>query len=609
MSLAAEGVFAAPLSPSDVLILVNANSPCSRSVADLYRRKYPGIAPEQVLYLGGVAAYPAGLPDCASSSATAATEIISRAEYETLIAQPVRDYLINAGRVNTTYCIITTAGMPYRIRDTVYANVVLPAASNPNETVTYLTYVDAASVESELAVLWQIDPALPVSSTSCPTCPGLPTRNRVVNPYNGYRSGIKDWAAVREGQGILARRETFKWVLPRYVSKGPLIEGQTATGGSATGRRMSPADIYLVARLDGPRAVGEYPIFAVHDMVNRAAMVSDPTSLTFAGYNPASTDLIVDDSQNCCPAFQCTPSYNLRTSAIPGGGEYAIDFAQYPIPPGGEDGLGTGGTPSACHHDRTMQWLTGAIPGETMLIQAMNIGLGSGGNCFWDGTNTIMSRTVTDSILGPGRGIIGLLTYGCNGSDGRPQTYLRTSGPGGGALFNCAPGAVFSSIESYNAVTMFTSYSTGQGKIADFIQIGGTAAVGYAFEPVVSALVQGDYLMRNLTRDDNQDGVADLSFVEAAYTSIPFLSWATVVVGDPLMRIQIGPGGLVSTVRNPGDADGDGYVGYGDLFAVMEAFNTMLGDPLYSPAADIDRDTYVGYGDLFEVMQYFGMMY
>ena len=36
-------------------------------------------------------------------------------------------------------------------------------------------------------------------------------------------------------------------------------------------------------------------------------------------------------------------------------------------------------------------------------------------------------------------------------------------------------------------------------------------------------------------------GSADLSFVEPAYTAIPYLSWAEVVLGDPLMRLRLAP--------------------------------------------------------------------
>ena len=78
-------VLAAPargqLGEQHVLLLVNGDSPVSVHVAKMYRQYHPGIANEQVLVLSG-------LSDCASPSATAADEIITRQEFESLIAQP-----------------------------------------------------------------------------------------------------------------------------------------------------------------------------------------------------------------------------------------------------------------------------------------------------------------------------------------------------------------------------------------------------------------------------------------------------------------------------------------------------------------------------------------
>ena len=59
------------------------------------------------------------------------------------------------------------------------------------------------------------------------------------------------------------------------VGLSPRIEGEfDSQGFSAVDRRMCPADIYLVARLDGPRPQGKYPIFAVRDMLEQPKHVS-----------------------------------------------------------------------------------------------------------------------------------------------------------------------------------------------------------------------------------------------------------------------------------------------------------------------------------------------
>jgi hypothetical protein len=89
---------------------------------------------------------------------------------------------------------------------------------------------------------------------------------------------------------------------------------------------------------------------------------------------------------------------------------------------------------------------------------------------------------------------------------------------------------------------MFSDEVTTHAKIVDFISIGGTGAIGHAFEPISDATIDNLFFLYNLLADENGDGFADLTFVEAAFTGIPYLSWAEVVIGDPLMRIAYGPG-------------------------------------------------------------------
>ena len=74
--------------------------------------------------------------------------------------------------------------------------------------------------------------------------------------------------------------------------------------------------------------------------------------------------------------------------------------------------------------------------------------------------------------------------YGRNGDEIGDEEYL-TCGYAGGPLFDCVNGAVFTSLESYNAATLFSQEPTApmaQGKIVDFISIGGTGAIGQEFQ-------------------------------------------------------------------------------------------------------------------------------
>jgi hypothetical protein len=572
-----------PLDWWNVVILVNANSPAGLEVVKLYREYHPRILDEQIVYLGG-------LGDSASLSATPSDEIITRADFETHIAEPTRAHLIDHGMVDQTYVIITTAGMPYRIEDTdpSLADVVKTAGSNGGLTVANRHVVNAASVESELAVLFQIDPAAPEGSR-------MPLEGRMVNPYQGYRTPIKRWANDRS---ILARRTDFRFTYMWRESLSPKIEGEFDNFGySAANRRMSPSDLYLVARLDGPRVAGKYPIFAVREMLERAARASDPLHPRFAGYSKSKSCVAIDHSPRppAPDVFASSDIYNLPVHLD------MLTYAGHPVPPGAEE---ITARKQGNHYFRLFEFLTTfpATPGATgqrFFKQAL------GGMAVWDDTGLVLSSGVTT----PGNGIVGLLTYGRNGGDGRPADYLLTAGPSGGPIFPCVPGAVFTSIESFNAVTMFSDAPGFQAKIVQFIDIGGTAAVGHAFEPDVEAAIHGEYLYGNLLRDDDADGIGDFTLVEAVFTGLPFVSWAEVLIGDPLMRLRSGPGAIVSLVPRPGDVDEDGVVGFDDLFITLEAYGSVLGDSYYNLMADLNEDGAVGDADLQEVVDYYGTVY
>jgi hypothetical protein len=196
--------------------------------------------------------------------------------------------------------------------------------------------------------------------------------------------------------------------------------------------------------------------------------------------------------------------------------------------------------------------------------------------------------------------------YGKNGDEGSMIDYL-TTGLNGGALFNPANGAVFTSIESFNAVTLFSDESTApvaQGKVIKFIEIGGTAAIGHVFEPISTAAIDNVFLTYNLFADGDGDGVADLTFVEAAFTAIPFLSWTEVVIGDPLMRIAYGPGESAAWSPSAGDCNADGVVNVRDVRVYSNSVSGNLNstDPqyfqLYNDLADFNCDGVINVRDL-----------
>lgn len=113
------------ITPEQVLVLGNANSPLSRTVAEYYARART-VPAGQVLMLP-----------------MSAGEEISRQEYEREIEAPLAEFLRRKGWVDRILAVATTAGVPLKIRGGA------GAAS------------DAAAVDSELAALYRTLKGMP----------------------------------------------------------------------------------------------------------------------------------------------------------------------------------------------------------------------------------------------------------------------------------------------------------------------------------------------------------------------------------------------------------------------------------------------------------------
>jgi hypothetical protein len=139
-----------------------------------------------------------------------------------------------------------------------------------------------------------------------------------------------------------------------------------------------------------------------------------------------------------------------------------------------------------------------------------------------------------------------------------PRAFPTTpGGQGAGQIFaqsfNYAPGAIFNTIESYNGRDfggVGGHPGVPQEQASDFLQSGGTFAIGHVWEPLADTIPDNQYLVSNFL-------LGNLSWAEAAWTSIPCLSWMHVVIGDPLAR----------PARTSEDIDSNGRVTVDDLYA------------------------------------------
>jgi uncharacterized protein (TIGR03790 family) len=100
--------------------------------------------------------------------------------------------------------------------------------------------------------------------------------------------------------------------------------------------------------------------------------------------------------------------------------------------------------------------------------------------------------------------------------------------------FTYLPGACFMSYESYNAWN-FDGDNLGnrnnQGQVCDFLRMGGTCAIGNAWEPYNLGIGDERWVFsRYIIKGDR--------WIEAAYKGLRLMSWMEVVVGDPLCKVK-----------------------------------------------------------------------
>ncbi len=573
------------LGPENVLLLVNENSGTSRYIARLYRSYHPEIDESQVLYLSG-------LPDCSGSQSQPEDEIINRFDenpddgidmsgYEELIAQPIREYLTDPcypERMQRIMCIVTTAGMPYRINDRFTADVVKPAGSNSDAVVLQERIINAASVESELSCLWITDTEWGTSSA-----------NRIVNPYQGYRGGpITQFP--REWPGS----QTFSWTTAKSTipqHDDPKMEGLKPQGNYGTeNRHFHAGHIYLTCRLDGPKGQGQSAVFAVRNMLERAYRASSDKY----GVNLNESVTVFDDAPSLSGIYH--HDYNQVFNLAVGQDFWRFeDLMSHPP-----------AVPIIKFHDDYVSGflqMTGSVYDEYNK-DIFNGYMTIGPDLFKILIDRRTGKNLTQEMLEASDKVLLYATYGTNGDGPCSSGYLLT-GCNGEPIFKFANGAVFTSIESFNAVTMFTCPGTGQAKIVDFITAGGTGAIGHCFEPQPDAAIDNEFLFYNLVADDNNDGWADLTFVEAAFTAIPYLSWSEVVIGDPLMRYcYLGNGETTAAWQPvPGDIDLNAKVNIFDIGDFKDSIGGSINSTgyyfdIYNDLCDLDQNGKINIWDI-----------
>lgn len=175
---------------------------------------------------------------------------------------------------------------------------------------------------------------------------------------------------------------------------------------------------------------------------------------------------------------------------------------------------------------------------DTTMALSMN-----GWNVRYDQTFAFITPALEPNLL------IAYGSYGGNHSLGGAGEV-----PPGGANyivgFRFPNGAIFNTIESYNA-RGFNGQGTlfNQCQIATFLAAGGTFGVGNVWEPISPFVPDNEFLLQNFL-------VNGLTWGEAAWSSIPALSWQELAVGDPLAKANV----IYDPGLPRGDMDGNGRV-------------------------------------------------
>lgn len=144
---------------------------------------------------------------------------------------------------------------------------------------------------------------------------------------------------------------------------------------------------------------------------------------------------------------------------------------------------------------------------------------------FLIGNNPVIGNAAFIINTGP---VAHLSSYGVNhGGSGNKRDYLFTYS---GQLVN---GASWIAYESYAAQGLGgVALSRQQAQVEEWIQAGGTFAMGNVWEPYTLGIPRSEIF---LDRFLNQG----FTYVEAAWASILQLSWQIVVIGDPLATATV----------------------------------------------------------------------
>ena len=156
-----------------------------------------------------------------------------------------------------------------------------------------------------------------------------------------------------------------------------------------------------------------------------------------------------------------------------------------------------------------------------------------------------VTHDTTVSVVQNVPGIAGFASWGSNDSNAFAPPYFGAIGgvqvPG---IFQ--PRSLAVTIVSTNARSFTSPPSYGQSLVADLIRLGASGVAGHVSEPGIGAIARPGVMFPAF--------VEGQTAVEAYFRSLPFLGWANVYIGDPLLVfVDVGADGDLDGVPDVDD--------------------------------------------------------
>jgi len=495
-----EGVASAQLRPEQVLVVYDSRIADSRAVAEYYA----GSAAVP----GGSGSLPGTRPgvrvfNLASTSApiTGGPDITHPA-FIAGLRNPIRAHLISADTARQVRVITLTKGLAHRVDDTDNPGAGENFNTDPPAMQTELLAGDLTycSVDSELTLLWQNLGDLDAGGGGDSQADGM-----ILNPY--HTSGFAGTTASVAGLPFAgydnSRRALQRTFTPLYSGFASGFGYRTlSTGLNAFG----PGDVMLVTRLDAPTVAD------VRAMLDRALVGTVNTEVAAIVLDESRSDGIAQTLPNASAELDSADFVSTGWRLWQGD-----DF---------EDARDLLRTIDGRWNPALVRYDSGPFPNNYLVGPRIDFGLG---------------LIVGDPIV----------LLGHEGANTDPinsvQGLARRQYP---ASFNWVSMGVYNTLESFNARAFGTNDSLfNQSQAGEAIAAGATFAIGHAWEPFSQTAADSEFIVRRFL-------LGTQSWAEAAWASIPVLSWQQVVIGDPLARVR----------RTSDDRDNNGRNNIDDLY-------------------------------------------